>query len=101
MSESYAPSNANKMMAALSRVLKEAWKLGQMSVEDYHPCDAAQKLLTSRVAIAIERKTGQRLLKGRALSIGEVQTLFNVCAQDKSVKGSRDAALKPQKSTLN
>lgn len=81
LSERYAPSNANKMMAALSRVLEEAWKLGQMSAEDYHR------------AIAIERKTGQRLLKGRALSIGEVQALFNVCAQDLSIKGIRDAAL--------
>jgi site-specific recombinase XerD len=44
-------------------------------------------------AIAIERKTEQRLLNGRALGIGEVQALFHVCAQDKSVKGSRDAAL--------
>ncbi len=68
------------MMVVLSRVLEEAWKLGLMSAEDYH-----------RV-IAIERKTGQRLLKGRALSVGEVQALFHVCAQDESVKGSRDAA---------
>ncbi|PSB25165.1 hypothetical protein [Chlorogloea sp. CCALA 695] len=60
LSERYAFSNANKMMAALSRVLEESWKLGLMSTEDYHR------------AIAIERKTGQRLLKGRALSIGEV-----------------------------
>ena len=81
LSARYAFSNANKMMAALSRVLEEAWKLGLMSAEDYHR------------AIAIERKTGQRLLKGRALSIGEVQSLFNACAQDESVKGSRDAAL--------
>ena len=81
LSEKYAFSNANKMMAALSRVLEESWKLGLMSAEDYHR------------AIAIERRTGQRLLKGRALSIGEVQALFNACAQDKSVKGSRDAAL--------
>lgn len=36
---------------------------------------------------------GQRLLTGRALSVGEVQALFHVCAQDESVKGSRDAAL--------
>ncbi len=51
------------------------------NVEDYHR------------AIAIERKTGQRLLTGRALSIGEVQALFHVCAQDESIKGIRDAAL--------
>ncbi len=79
--EHYAPNSANKMMAALCRVLEEAWKLGQMSAEDYHR------------AVAIERKTGQRLLKGRALSTGEIQALFNACCQDKSVKGSRDAAL--------
>ena len=54
------------MMSALSQVLEKAWKLGLMSAEDYHR------------AIAIERKTGQRLLKGRALSIGEVQALFYV-----------------------
>ena len=36
LSERYAFSNANKMMAALSRVLEEAWKLGLMSAEDYH-----------------------------------------------------------------
>ncbi len=58
--ERYAPNTVNKMMAALCRVLEEAWKLGQMSAEDYHR------------SIAIERKTGQRLLQGRALSIGEV-----------------------------
>ncbi len=77
-------------MAALSRVLEESWKLGQMSAEDYH---RAMPLRAAGAAIAIERKTGQRLLKGRALSIGEVQALFDVCAQDKSVKGSRDAAM--------
>lgn len=81
LSDRYASSTTNKMMAALSRVLEEAWKLGLMSAEDYHR------------AIAIERKTGQRLLTGRALSIGEVQALFHVCAQDESIKGIRDAAL--------
>lgn len=81
LSDRYASSTANKMMAALSRVLEEAWKLGLMSAEDYHR------------AISIERKTGVRLLTGRALSVGEVQALFHVCAQDSSVKGSRDAAL--------
>lgn len=78
--ETRAPATANKMIAALGRVLKEAWKLGQMSAEDYHR------------AIAIERRTGQRLLKGRALSTG-VGAILNVCCQDDSVKGCRDAAL--------
>lgn len=79
--ETRAPATANKMIAALGRVLKEAWKLGLLSAEDYHR------------AIAIERRTGQRLLKGRALSAGEVGAILNVCCQDKSVKGCRDAAL--------
>ncbi len=79
--ETRAPATANKMMAAVGRVLKEAWKLGQMSAEDYHR------------AIAIERRTGQRLLKGRALSAGEIAAILSVCCQDDSVKGCRDAAL--------
>lgn len=36
LSDRYASSTTNKIMAALSRVLEEAWKLGLMSVEDYH-----------------------------------------------------------------
>jgi len=79
--EQYSPATANKMMAAVCRVLEEAWKLGQMSAEDYHR------------AIAIERKSNQRLPRGRALSAGEVQALMSVCCQDESVKGCRDAAL--------
>lgn len=81
LSDRYASSTANKMMAALSRVLEEAWKLGLMTAEDYHR------------AIAIEHKTGQRLLTGWGLSIGKVQPSCNICAQNKSVKSSRDAAL--------
>ncbi len=79
--ETRAPATANKMIAALGRVLKEAWKLGQMSAEDYHR------------AVAIERRTGQRQIKGRALSALEVGAILNVCCQDLSVKGCRDAAL--------
>ena len=35
LSERYAFSNANKMMAALSRVLEEAWKLGRVCELSY------------------------------------------------------------------
>ena len=41
-------SNANKMMAALSRVLEEARKLGQMSAEDYHRAIASSTAAGNR-----------------------------------------------------
>ncbi len=48
LSERYASSNANKMMAALSRVLEEAWKLGQMMAEDYHRVIASSTAVGNR-----------------------------------------------------
>ena len=48
LSERYAFRNANKMMAALSRVLEEAWKLGQMSAEDYHRAIASSTAVGNR-----------------------------------------------------
>ncbi len=48
LSDRYAFSNANKMMAALSRVLEEAWKLGQMSAEDYHRAIASSTAVGNR-----------------------------------------------------
>ena len=61
---------------------------GRMFEDEYNLALAIIDGMEAQSAIAIERKTGQRLLKGRALSIGEVQALFHVCAQDESVKSS-------------
>ncbi len=54
--EKYSPAMANKMLCALRRTLKEAWRLGLMSAEDYDR------------AVDIESVRGKSLLKGRLLN---------------------------------
>ena len=81
LAERYAPATANKMLAALRRVLKEAWQLGQMTVEEYER------------AANIKAIKAQTLPKGRALSLDEIAALLHACAADASPAGVRDAAL--------
>ncbi len=81
LQDRYAPATANKLLAALRRVLREARRLGQMSADDY---DQAVDLRTIRA---------ERLPRGRALSNSEVAALMRVCADDLTPAGARDAAL--------
>jgi site-specific recombinase XerD len=81
LSERYAPSTANKMLAALRGVLREAWRLGMMEADVYHR------------AVAIESVRGSRKPTGRALRAHELRALFAACAADGGPAGVRDAAL--------
>ncbi|MEN9216378.1 MAG: tyrosine-type recombinase/integrase [Gloeomargarita sp. HHBFW_bins_162] len=77
----YAPATVNKQLAALRGVLRECWRLGLLSAEEYHR------------TIDIPTVKGQRLLRGRVLSQQEINTLFTICEQENSPAGCRDAAL--------
>jgi integrase len=76
-----APATANRYLAALRGVLREAWRLGLMSAEDYQR------------AADLRPITGERLPRGRSLTPGEIRALFDACTEDKTPAGVRDAAL--------
>ena len=82
LAEAYAPATTNKMLSALRGVLKECFRLGYTTAEDYQ---RARDLPSAR---------GSSLPKGRALSHGELRRLFEVCTEDRHpTRGARDAAL--------
>lgn len=81
LADRYEPSTANKMLSALRGVLKEAWRLGQLSAEDYHR------------AVDLPSVRGESPLRGRALTSGELRKIAEVCVEDQSPAGPRDAAM--------
>jgi integrase len=81
LQDRYAPATANKLLAALRRVLREARRLGLMSADDY---DQATDLQSIRA---------ERLPRGRSLAESEVVALMRACAEDDTAGGARDAAL--------
>lgn len=81
LAELYAPATANKMMCALRGVLKEAWRLGQMTAEQH---GRAADLASIR---------GETVPAGRELQAGQLDALMQVCQRDASPAGPRDAAI--------
>ncbi len=77
----YKPATTNKILSALRQVLHHAWKLGQMSAEDYQR------------ARAVENVKGDSLPAGRDLGTGELSALIAACEVDPSAAGARDAAI--------
>src|SRR3990170_2257495 len=81
LAETYSTATANKMLSALRRVLKEAWKLGYIRAEDYHR------------AVSVDNVSGDTLPAGRELSGGEILALMTGCMDVPDPAGIRDAAL--------
>lgn len=81
LAERYAPATANRMLAALRRVLQECWRLEQMTAEEY------------RRAADLKVIKAEQLPAGRALDLTEIVALFGACALDATPAGVRDGAL--------
>ena len=77
----FATRTANYGLCALRGVLRECWRLGLMTHEEF---SRATDLAAVR---------GDNSAAGRVLAVEELVSLFRVCAQDESVMGIRDAAI--------
>lgn len=77
----FGANTANKMLCALRRVLKEAFRLDLMSATDYEK------------AVDVPSIKVKKKLRGRALSQDEIGALIKVCMEDSTSQGIRDAAL--------
>ncbi len=74
-------NTVNTRLCVLRGVLKQCWRLGLMSADNYYR------------AKSIENLRGVALPKGRFVEPEELKGIFEVCAADKGVTGIRDAAL--------
>ena len=81
LAEKYRPATANRLLSALKGVLKECWRLGMMSAEEYAR------------AVDIRGVRGETIPAGRELAQGELLALVNACKTDTSPAGVRDAAI--------
>ncbi|GAA4226472.1 tyrosine-type recombinase/integrase [Actinomadura meridiana] len=79
--EPWSPSYRNLHLSALRGVLRTAWRLGEMTTDDYQR------------AAAVRNFRGTRLPAGRSVHAAEFTALLRVCAADRSPAGIRDAAL--------
>ncbi|GAA4191274.1 tyrosine-type recombinase/integrase [Microbispora amethystogenes] len=79
--QGWSPSHVNKHLVALRRVLKEAWRLGLMSGEDYQR------------AADLPAYKHTRVPAGRHVEAEALAAALEVCDEDHSPAGRRDGAM--------
>jgi site-specific recombinase XerD len=79
--EGKAPSTVNGYLVLLKGIARASWQLEMISADDY------QRIKD------VEVPKGSRELAGRALCSEEVSALYNICAEDSTPFGVRDAAI--------
>lgn len=77
----YKPATVNKFLSALRGVLREAWRLGLLTAEEYQR------------ATDLQGVKGETLPAGRELQPGEISALLASCETDLTPAGARDAAI--------
>lgn len=77
----YSPASVNKHLVALRQVLRECWRLGLMSAEDYQR------------AVDLKSVDGARLPRGHHVPDRALAAALAGCDADPSPAGRRDAAL--------
>jgi site-specific recombinase XerD len=76
-----SPATVNKHLVALRRVLRECWRLGLMSAEDYER------------AVDVKSVEATRLLRGHHVPGRALGAALASCDEDTSLAGRRDSAL--------
>lgn len=79
--EIYKPATVNRMICSVRGVLKNSWRLGLMSIEDYQR------------AADIPSVSGTTLPPGRELTSDELRSLITACSVDNTASGIRDRAI--------
>lgn len=77
----YAPATANLALCAVRGVLCEAWRLGQMSFEDFNR------------AGDLARVRGEGANPRKSVDTGKIEQLLAVTRGDQTVRGRRDRAI--------
>lgn len=81
LTERYSHTTVNRILSAVRETIKQAWLMGLVPAERY-----------LRIK-QVENVKGSKLPAGRHVTMGEIKAVMDVCINDDSPAGYRDAAI--------